>query len=363
MKILVAYRAIHNTAGGVERMSSLIMNDLIARGHEIDFVTLDKEDAVSFYKLDPKISWHKLGLGDAARSASWGMRLKRIFAIRRLIKQGQPDVILAFQEASFLSARLAAIGLNVPVIAAERNSPSRFHYMPLLKKFLALNSFRFARYVTVQCENFKRYYPAQVRTKIVTIPNPIFPVMRSDIERKNVILAIGRLEYQKNFAVLVKAFSKIAAQFPDWTMVIVGDGADRTKLLTQIKSLNLSKNIFLHSATQDMTTYYQSASLFCLPSRWEGFPNALAEALANGLPGIGFAECDGVNELIQSGKNGILASGNGDPGSLADALQSLMADKKLRDEMAENAIQSITPYAPSLILGNWERLLKQAAGE
>lgn len=361
MKILVTYRAIHNTAGGVERMSSLIMNEMVKRGHVLEFVTLDKPEAISFYKLDNQINWHKLNIGNPNQKASLKERFQRILALRDIIKHFKPDIVLAFQEASFLSTKLASIGLRVPVIAAERNSPSRFNFMDVSKRQFAFWSFRFAKLITIQCESFRNYYPRSLGSKIHTIPNPIFPVNIEKSEKQNIILSVGRLEYQKNFQSLILAFSKIASQYPEWTLIIIGEGDDRKKLETLISKYNLGTQVSLSGALKDLSLYYRAAKIFCLPSRWEGFPNALGEALAYGLPCVGFGDCDGVRDLIQNGKNGLLAEGNGDVDSLTKILHNLIMNEKLRDEMSHNAIQSIQAYEPSAILDQWESLLREAS--
>jgi len=101
--------------------------------------------------------------------------------------------------------------------------------------------------------------------------------------------------------------------------------------------------------------------LFCLPSLWEGFPNALAEALAYGLPAVGFSDCAGVRDLIVSGKNGLLAEGNGDSETLAKALEMLMVSTETRRVMSEAAIESVKTYSPEKIFSQWEQLLSSAA--
>ena len=101
MKILVTYRAIHNTAGGVERISSWLMNELVKHGHQVEFVTLDDKNAASFYPLEPSITWHKLAIGNPASTACFKTRIKRILAIRYIIKKFKPDLAIGFQEASY----------------------------------------------------------------------------------------------------------------------------------------------------------------------------------------------------------------------------------------------------------------------
>ncbi len=362
MRILVLYRAIHNTAGGVERMSNLIMNQMVERGHQIELVTLDKKDATSFYPLNSFIKWHKLESGDTLQKADFFTRLQRILSIRRIVKTFKPDVLLAFQEASFLSARLSVIGLNIPVIAAERNSPSRFTFMGLSKRQLAFLSFRFARFITIQSSSFTTYYPKGLHDKIKVIPNPVFQVASfPDIKKEKIILSVGRLEHQKNFQILIQAFAQIATAFPDWTLVIIGEGKDRTEIETLVTNLNLKNRVILPGHITDLSSYYQKASVFCLSSLWEGFPNSLAEALSYGLPSIGFQDCDGVRDLIKNGRNGILAEGNANIPSLTKVLIKLLNDEKLRDEMGLEAIRSVQGYQPSSIFDQWEELLKEAS--
>ena len=106
-----------------------------------------------------------------------------------------------------------------------------------------------------------------------------------------------------------------------------------------------------------MATLFESSNIFCMPSKWEGFPNAVAEALAAGLPVVGYAECAGLNQLVVSGYNGVLAEGNGDVASLRDALARLMDDAGLRAKMGSAGRESMKAYEPALVFSRWEKLL------
>ena len=119
--------------------------------------------------------------------------------------------------------------------------------------------------------------------------------------------------------------------------------------------------ILFYPATKDVNHFYINSHLFCLPSEWEGFPNVVAEAMAHGLPVIGFSDCSGVNQLVNSGETGLLASGNADPNSLANALVSLMSDGGLRSKMGSNGAIAIKKYSPKNILNQWEVALKKVA--
>ena len=123
----------------------------------------------------------------------------------------------------------------------------------------------------------------------------------------------------------------------------------------------LDGRVSMPGSVINVAAEYAAAHLFCLPSRWEGFPNALSEALAHGLPAIGFEGCAGIQDLINPGHNGALASGNGDRVALATALAPLMADAQLRVEMSWAATASVACYRPEKIFDLWEETLSACA--
>lgn len=369
MKILFACRQFEGAAGGVERQAIAMMNELMARGHEIHLLTWDREGAKAFYPMDPAICWHQLAMGDPKKKAGLGLRLARAQRVRAVVKASGAAVVLAFQQGTFLSMRLYTLGLGVPVIAAERESPYRYDFIREGRhRDFIFQGFRLAVRVTIQCESYRESYPAYLRDKIVTIPNPVFPAEKfaapagTESGRKT-LLCVGRLSFAKNQSVLLRAFAQIAAVCPDWDVVLAGEGEDREKLEDESRRLGLAGRVSFLGAVKDVTVLYETAHLFCLPSRWEGFPNALAEALAHGLPAVGFAGCGGVRDLIIDDENGLLADGMDDAESLAETLKRLMCDDARRTVMGEAAVQSVKPYAPSLVYNRWEALLTEVGRE
>ncbi len=361
MKIMFVWRKIDQVAGGVERMITEIMNEMVRRGHDVSLLTWDRKNATAYYEMDKAIKWHCLNMGDPMERASLTLRLKRAPRVRKIVKQEKPDVIMCFESGVFFSTRLFLLGLKIPMIAAERNAPSRLNFSTVKAKNKVHRSLRPADKITVQFERYREGYPPYLRDKIVCIHNPVLPVDgraspagAEDSVKK--LLCVARLAYQKNTDVLIHAFASIANQFPDWILQIAGDGDDEEKIKNMVRDLGIQERVELLGKVQDVKTLYENAHLFCLPSRWEGFPNALAEAMAYGLPAVGFSKCSGVSDLIQDGITGLLAQGQDNAATLAHQIAELMDDGGLRQTMGESAIKAVEQYRPEAIFDQWEEL-------
>ena len=142
--------------------------------------------------------------------------------------------------------------------------------------------------------------------------------------------------------------------------MILGDGDRRAALEGIVHEAGLVGRIRLPGAKSDVAEWYEGAHLFCLPSRHEGFPNALAEAHAHGLPAVGFAGCAGVDELVQDGNTGLLAAGNGDVETLSQALASLMSHPERRKAMGVAGRRAMEAYRPDSVMDAWERLFEES---
>jgi glycosyltransferase involved in cell wall biosynthesis len=366
MKILFVCRMFDEMAGGVERMSILLMNSLVDRGHDVSLFTWDHPAARAFYPMRESIRWHRLNMGDPGRSASAALRFSRMVAFRKYAAALGPDVVVAFQHGAYLFAALGLVPRRIPVVLAERNAPDRLdHTSEGRHRGTMFLTMRMAAAVTVQFASYVERYPKHLRARIVAISNPVYRAEEFATPGANkarrTLLSIGRLSYQKNFAPLVCAFASLAARFPDWQLRIVGDGEERASLLDLVERLGMGTRVSLPGAVRDVSMEYRAADLFCLPSRWEGFPNALAEAMAHGLPVVGYRQCAGMSELVTPGRDGQLADGNGDPDTLAAALAPLMQDATLRGRMGMEARRISEVYPPERSFDDWERLLRRVA--
>jgi len=367
MKIIFVARSINRMAGGVERMIATIMNALAERGHIIKLLTWDTSVANSFYPISSKVEWKKLNLGDPSVKANIFLKLQRAKVLRKWFRAIAPQIIVCFQDGPFIAAKAYLFGMKIPIIAAERNAPTRFNYISnSCNRNVVFQMLRFAKRIIIQFDSYKELYPSFLHGRIVTIPNPVSlpnrcgcPGTPNENGRFR-ILSVGRLSYQKNYPVLINAFAEVAGDFPNWDLVILGEGEERKRLQEIIEKRELSNRILLLGTQVSISNWYISSHLFCLSSRWEGFPNALAEAMAHGLPCIGFEGCAGISELIDSGVTGFLAPGNNDYVSFARVLKKVMSSSKLREEVGTKARESIKKYSPEYIFSQWEEVLKEA---
>ena len=349
-KVLIFSRAYQNMAGGVEKMSLDLAKGLSEKGHEVVILSLDKEPNTPFFEWPPSVTWIKIGIGDPNIRASFISRIQRLKAIRNVVKEIRPSIGIGFQVGSFALLRVATLGLGIRTIAAERNSPELFNYIrggKTKRIFSNLILFSASR-VAVQFESYSSMYPSWLRSKIVVTPNWVAPVALDTFQRNTdtfQILFIGRLTFQKNVMVLINAMSNLPDNFQ---LTIIGDGPDLKNLESKAAQLD-QKVIFLRPQTE-LKPFYSSANVLCMPSRWEGFPNVVAEALAHGLPVVGFELCSGIPELITNDISGIVAKGMDNSQSLALALKRA----SMTNFSSLDIQRSINEYSFDQFIRKWE---------
>lgn len=353
-------------AGGVERMATLIMNQMVQRGLRVGLITWDSENAEPHYSLDAAIDWMKLDLGAPEVRAGWILRLQRQIALRKMAARFRPDVAIGFQVGTFLAARTAMLGMGVPMIAAERNSPDLFNFVAdgSRKRKCADLVLTMAHCVTVQLDSYRDKYPANVRQRIVSIPNPVQPLDNPAYPNELIkpprrILNVGRLSYQKNQSLLIRAFARVAIRNPDWVLTLVGEGEKRDEIERLIAEKGLANRVELIGAVMDVDTWYRKSAFLAFPSLWEGFPNALVEAFRQGLPAVGLKQTAGVNELLRHNETGILASN--DEVGFAAALQVMIDDVDYRRRAGRIARESVMRYEPGSIFDRWAELFTSLA--
>ncbi|HIE0440255.1 TPA: glycosyltransferase, partial [Serratia marcescens] len=167
--------------------------------------------------------------------------------------------------------------------------------------------------------------------------------------------AVGRLSNQKGFDRLIALWRGVAAQVPDWRLLIIGDGPERDALLRQIEDAGLARQVSLLPATADVADYYRQASLYLMTSRYEGLPMVLIEAMSFGLPLVAYDCKTGPAELIDDGVNGYLVPDD-DAAAFSEGVIKLMLDPGLRAHFSVAALEKSRRFSPERIYPQWQQL-------
>jgi len=348
--------------GGAERVMTMLANAWAERGNEVTLITL-ASDRMDRYPLDPAV--HRIALDVAGNSAhvlaAIGHNIVRIRALRRAIAASRPDAVISFIAESNVRVLIAAAGLRVPVIISERTALNG-HHMRGVWRTLRRWSYPRATAIVAQTRRCAAELEALARRQVDVIANPVSVESRPDdaaaCERTggHTLLAVGRLSPEKGFDLLIEAFAQAAPRHPDWNLVILGEGPLRAGLERKIAERDLGARIAMPGFDAHVRRAMRRADLFVLSSRYEGFPNALLEAMTEGVACVSF-DCDaGPRELIDHRRNGWLVPA-GDVHALADALDTLMGDADLRAQLGRRARDVSSTYSLATILDQWNALV------
>lgn len=357
--------------GGAERVTSILANHWASEGHEITLVTFTGTTD-DFYELDPEIRRIRINLTSLSTGpiAAIGFNLERILALRKLLLTEQPDVAISMMSTANVLLAIASLGLRRLIkLGSERIHPPE---LPLGRtwSFLRWFSYGFLDAIVAQTKLSAVWIRSHTLSRrVVVIENPLSPFFSNRpplvspaelvMPHERLLLAVGRLDYQKGFDLLLEAFSTIAAAHPSWKLVILGEGKDRHLLECMRLKAGLEHRVALPGWAGNISEWYHRANLFVLSSRFEGFPNVLAEAMAAGLPVVSTNCPTGPGDLVIDGVSGLLVPVN-DPVGLAQVLDTLMADDMARQALATEARRLSARLELGSIATNWERLFSKA---
>jgi GalNAc-alpha-(1->4)-GalNAc-alpha-(1->3)-diNAcBac-PP-undecaprenol alpha-1,4-N-acetyl-D-galactosaminyltransferase len=350
--------------GGAERVLSELANAWSVKGYQISLITLSAEDEKSIYPLNSRVQLFPLNQA-SSHHTSLLERLKRIarriFILRKTLKSLKPDAIISFVDVMNITTILATRFLEIPVLVSERTHPA-YHKLAYFYKILRRLTYPYADKVISQTDTASNYFSTLPLSKKVVIPNSVNKPVRQKkhddiIKPVHHIVSVGRLCPNKGLQILIRAFSKVLTQNPNLKLTIYGEGEMRANLEQLIKELDVANAVFLPGVIQDIQTALIDADLFAFPSYYEGFPNALCEALAIGLPVIA-SNCSGTIDIIQDGVGGRLFP-VGDVNALTDLLQELITDISQRVMLSEKAQHVIERFSHTSVMKRWEDVLFQ----
>lgn len=351
-------------AGGAERVMSRMANYWAAQGAEITLITLSNGEQSPFYKLDPAVRLIPLGISKESSTAFDAIfsNIKRLSSLRRTIRETHASAVISFIAATNVLVSLATIGLKIRVILSERNEPS-MQNIGKTWDFLRRISYPFANSIVVVNEYARNYFPQRIRKKTVMIPNPVMPP--AEVTSEDIILAepsivaMGSFDHQKGFDMLLQAFAKISERFPDWSLTILGDGKLRPALESLRDELGLNSKVYMPGIVNNPYDYLSRTDIFVLSSRYEGFPNALCEAMASGAAVISFDCKTGPAQIINDGVDGILVP-HEDVDALAAAMTNIMGDEIKRNSLKAAAPEIINKFSIDKVMNMWADVISKS---
>ena len=360
---------IHSLSmGGAERVAVTLANYWAAKGYTVAVATLSSTSN-DFYTLDPSVE--RIALNTAKPSPNILSALSNNFytlrAVRHLLKVWQPEITISLMSQANVYLALASWGMSGQKIGSEHIHPPM---LPLGRVWELLRHLAYGRldHLVALTEPSATWLQQHTSVKHLSVianpiswPLPTHPPLREPIkllrpERKH-LLAVGRLAEQKGFDLLLEAFAQITTTFPEWDLVIVGEGPMRESLQAQLEKNGLQNRVCLVGAVGNMAHWYEACDIYVMSSRFEGFGNTLVEAMAHGLAVVSF-DCEtGPRDIIRNGVDGLLVP-NGDVPALINSLSQLMDNAELRYEFGLKATETREKFSIEKIAEKWEELFK-----
>ena len=367
--------------GGAERVICNLAEYFYSEGYRVTMVTKVRDEKE--YELNPGI---KRIIADITPEEETVSRIRNLFAriakLKRIWKEVKPDVIVSFIRKNNLMAIASAAPLGIPVVVSVRSAPER-ELKGFGFKTITFLLFRQAAGVVLQTREAYNFFPGYIRAKAVVLPNSINPDflkaseeltlattinhdkkmtvydrVPSSVKEKRII-TVGRIDDNKNQRLLVEAYVKIADHYPDWSLELIGDGSGRQALEEYVYTLPCKDRISFTGAVDDVAKRMSEASIFVLPSKIEGMPNALIEAMVMGMACISTdCPCGGPRDLIAADEsNGILVPVD-NVDAMAMALKRLITNDTLRQSMGDNARRIITTLHPDTVNKQWKNYIE-----
>jgi len=357
---------IHSLGGGgAERAAVLLAEGLTEKQHQVSFITLFGEEA-DFYDLPEEIPRIALKVDGSSANLLQGLQnnLRRLRSLRQAVDSCQPNIVISFLDKTNVLTLISCLGSKYPLIVSEQNDPTQ-NDIGRIWNLLRRLTYPFATMVVSCSQGVDRNWSWLSPKQRAVIYNPLAVKDRDSTvaplqldSNFHKVVAMGRLTPQKGFDLLLQAFALISEQFPNWQLVILGEGEQRELLEALARKLGLESQVIMPGLVSNPFPVLQQCELFVLSSRYEGFGNVIIEAMSCGIPVISTNCPSGPGEIINSGKNGILVP-NQDKDRLAQAMKTLMSDPERRQELSAQAQNSLRRFELNEIVSQWEQLFNK----
>lgn len=350
--------------GGAERVMAGLAGRLAARQHHVDLITLD-DGTRRRHPLSQAVRWIPLNvMSTSTNQVRWVHRARRL---RRQIADGGYAAILSFCDSTNLLVLLATRGLRrrPRIVVSERSDPAH-QSLGQVREWLRDRLYRRADAVVCLSDDVAATLRKRMKLNAVVIPSAVQPPPPGYAQWRAArgasppirLIAIGRLEPEKGFDRLLASLAEFAGQAdaPEWTLNIYGDGGQRKALETFAREHCIADRVHFGGWVDSLWPHLAAADVFVLPSRYEGFPSALLEAMAGGLTVIAVDAGGGVRSAIEHGANGWLV--DNETAALTTGLRTILHNASLRARLATAAPNVIDPFNWDTMVDSYERILR-----
>ena len=359
--------------GGAERVVSHLATHWTRENRKVGVITISATGADA-YPLPASVCRIGLGLNSDSTGIASAIyhNVQRVLRLRRVLKSARPPVVLGFLSESNVTLILAALGLGLRIVVSERNFPPS-ERIARTWRMLRRRVYALADVVVAQTDECAQWLDENTTARhIEVIPNGVVWPLPDALPHRapdellkpdeTLVLAVGRLDPQKGFDLLLDAFAPIARDFPGWKLVIVGKGTDSdtsyvAQLEARIAQPDLCAAVQLAGRVGNLADWYARCELFVLSSRYEGFPNALLEAMAAGCAVLSTRCPAGPADIVESGVNGLLVD-DIDAAHLHAGMQRLITDAALRSRLGEAATEVRVVFSAERIMALWSQVLQ-----
>ena len=346
--------------GGAQRVIVTLANAWADRGRRVCVITIS-DDSGDQYALASNVTRMALGLTRESGTilAAIIANARRIIGLRKALRRADSGVVVSFIAVTNILTILASAGLGSRVVISERNDPFR-QSLGVSWDALRRALYRFADVVTANSMNAlqsMRTFDPESKLRMVLNPVGVKNIDTLVTRDRRMILNVGRLSHQKAQDVLLTAFSLITDRLSDWGLVIVGEGPKEVELRNQSKDLGIADRIEWIGWTTDVERYYALADIFVLPSRFEGTPNALLEAMSHGVPSIVTSSSPGALEYVQNGLTGLVVPSE-DERALADAICCLAESPDMRGRLGAASKIRVDSLQLHNVMDDWDNVVR-----
>ena len=348
------------SGGGAENVLVSLAKQFEEKVNQVRVCSLEKRK--QFYEVPQSVDLYRIQNSGKNKFSEF---IGDFTGIRRRLKESKADVSISFLARCNLLLLLAALFSKSKIIVCDRNNPLKEHSRKVFT--LSCWLYRRADKIVVQTEQIRQMYPEYLQEKLIVLENPLntekmdTQATKSVTQKENVIISVGRLEKQKDFKTLIKAFHNLSAKYPEWMLKIFGVGDMKQELQALIDSCGETERIVLCGHTKEPYVEMKKSKIFVLSSFYEGFPNVLCEAMYAGLPCIATDCVSGPRELIKNGENGFLVP-IGDTQAMQQVMERLIQDDELRQNVGLRANKECDRLKLGYIADKWLLMLKDMKG-